>query len=173
VDTADLEPGYELRNADETWAEIVAVEKVAAKLTAYNLTVAEFQTFYVAANVNAEPVWVHNCRVPPNPNGRRGSPETRAHIDQVATELEATTDFQVTGGAFGQPEVHVPNPAGGLRGGGYPDITATNSVTGQTIHINTIDTLADGFTPTARELRNATRIGENCGGFVCMVPKPQ
>jgi len=63
VDTADLEPGYELRNADETWAEIVAVEKVAAKLTAYNLTVAEFQTFYVAANVNAEPVWVHNCSV--------------------------------------------------------------------------------------------------------------
>ncbi|MDT8853644.1 hypothetical protein RNZ50_01075 [Paracoccaceae bacterium Fryx2] len=36
------------------------MERVVAPLTAYNLTVEEFSTFFVAANVDAEPVWVHN-----------------------------------------------------------------------------------------------------------------
>jgi len=35
---------------------VVSVEKVPADLTAFNLTVAEFRTFYVAANDNAAPV---------------------------------------------------------------------------------------------------------------------
>lgn len=39
----------------------MAVTPVKAPLTAYNLTVADFETFFVAANDNAEPVWVHNC----------------------------------------------------------------------------------------------------------------
>lgn len=65
VDAKDLKPGYELLNPDDTWAEVVSVSKVDTPLTAYNLTVDEFSTFFVAANDDAEPVWVHNtCHVP-------------------------------------------------------------------------------------------------------------
>lgn len=60
VDAKDLKPGYELLNPDDTWAEVVSVSKVDTPLTAYNLTVDEFSTFFVAANDDAEPVWVHN-----------------------------------------------------------------------------------------------------------------
>jgi len=61
VDTSDLKPGYALLNEDETWAEVVAVDVVQGDLTAYNLTVEGTHTYFVAANVDAAPVWVHNC----------------------------------------------------------------------------------------------------------------
>lgn len=60
VDAADLKPGYRLLNPDTTWAEVVSVEIEAKPLKAYNLTVADFHTYFVAANNNADPVWVHN-----------------------------------------------------------------------------------------------------------------
>jgi hypothetical protein len=60
VDAADLQAGDRLLNDDGTWAEVVGVEIEAEPLTAFNLTVAEFHTYFVAANENASPVWVHN-----------------------------------------------------------------------------------------------------------------
>jgi hypothetical protein len=60
VDAADLTAGYRLLNADQSWAEVVLVEVVDAPLRAYNLTVADYHTYFVAANENASPVWVHN-----------------------------------------------------------------------------------------------------------------
>ncbi len=60
VDAADLVAGDRLLNDDGSWAEVVSVKIEAEPLTAFNLTVAEFHTYFVAANENAEPVWVHN-----------------------------------------------------------------------------------------------------------------
>jgi len=45
VDAADLTAGYRLLNADATWAEVEVVEE---PLEAYNLTVADFHTYFVA-----------------------------------------------------------------------------------------------------------------------------
>jgi hypothetical protein len=56
----NLQAGDRLLNDDGTWAEVVGVEIEAEPLTAFNLTVAEFHTYFVAANENASPVWVHN-----------------------------------------------------------------------------------------------------------------
>ena len=65
IDARVLKLGYELLNPDESWAEVVSVSQVKTPLTAYNLTVDEFSTFFVAANENAEQVWVHNtCLLP-------------------------------------------------------------------------------------------------------------
>jgi hypothetical protein len=49
-------------NADEDWSEVVSVRIEAAALTAYNLTVEDFRTFFVkgSASDDVEPVWVHN-----------------------------------------------------------------------------------------------------------------
>jgi hypothetical protein len=60
VDAADLKPGYLLLNDDNSWAEVETVEVEAKPLQAYNLTVADYHTYFVAANDNAAPVWVHN-----------------------------------------------------------------------------------------------------------------
>jgi hypothetical protein len=57
---ADLQAGDRRLNDDGTWAEVIGVEIEAEPLTAFNLTVAEFHTYFVAANENASPVWVHN-----------------------------------------------------------------------------------------------------------------
>ena len=47
-------------NDDATWAEVISVEVAEEALEAYNLTVTDYHTYFVAANENASPVWVHN-----------------------------------------------------------------------------------------------------------------
>ncbi|KZL15776.1 polymorphic toxin-type HINT domain-containing protein [Pseudovibrio sp. Ad37] len=74
VDAAELQAGDRLLNDDGTWAEVVGVEIEAKPLTAYNLTVSDFHTYFVAANENAAPVWMHNNCVNGSttlPNGRQ------------------------------------------------------------------------------------------------------
>jgi RHS repeat-associated protein len=60
VDAADLQSGYRLLNDDGSWAEVVSVKVEAKVLQAFNLTVADYHTYFVSANEEAEPVWVHN-----------------------------------------------------------------------------------------------------------------
>ncbi len=60
MDAADLLTGDRLLNDDGTWAEVVSSEVLAEPLRAYNLTVEGWHTYFVAANVDAAPVWVHN-----------------------------------------------------------------------------------------------------------------
>ena len=67
-------------------------------------------------------------------------------------------------------EEYLPGPGGGRRGSSYPDITATKG--GKTLRVNTIDTYADGVTPTKREAANAARIRGQTGEHVLLIPKP-
>jgi hypothetical protein len=60
VDAADLLAGDLLLNDDGSWAEVVSSDVTAEPLRAYNLTVEGWHTYFVAANVDAAPVWVHN-----------------------------------------------------------------------------------------------------------------
>ena len=69
------------------------------------------------------------------------------------------------------PETYIPGPGGGRLGSAYPDITLT-SPTGNATYVNTIDTLLNGVTPTARELRNAAKIESLTGIPVILIPKP-
>ena len=107
----------------------------------------------------------------PNPGGRLGSPETRAHIADVRGELKSR-GFEITGGGGVQPEEYIRGPSGGRKGSAFPDITATKG--GRTIRINTVDTLKDGVTPTARERRNANRIRSlQPSDHLLLIPKPR
>ncbi len=47
-------------NDDSTWAEVVSVKIELKPLQAFNLTVADYHTYFVAANDEADAVWVHN-----------------------------------------------------------------------------------------------------------------
>ena len=104
----------------------------------------------------------------PNPGGRLGSPATRQQIDDIATGMESR-GWKITGGGNRLPEEYLPGPGGARRGSSFPDITATKD--GQTLRVNTIDTLRDGVTPTSREARNATRIRAQTGEHLLLIPK--
>ncbi len=90
VDAKDLMPGDQLLNPDGSWAEVVELRTVKNPLTAYNLTVSDFHTFFVAANDDAEPVWVHNCGRRMGAGGAK-SPET---AEILSTKLSALENAQ-------------------------------------------------------------------------------
>ena len=66
MDAADLLTGDRLLNDDGSWAEVVLSEVLAEPLRAYNLTVEGWHTYFVTANADAAPVWVHNDCLPDN-----------------------------------------------------------------------------------------------------------
>ena len=111
--------------------------------------------------------------------GRLGNEATQAHVRQVAQELE-DRGWKITGGggkltASGDrlPEEHLPSKAGGRKGGNFVDITATKD--GKVLRINTIDTKADGVTPTKREASAAASIRSKLepGEHLILIPKPK
>lgn len=101
--------------------------------------------------------------------GRLGNEATRAHIADVASEMEKR-GWKITGGGGRRPEEYLPGPGGSRRGSSYPDITATKN--GKTLRVNTVDTRADGVTLTTREATNAARIRTQTGEHVLTIPKP-
>lgn len=60
VDASELKAGYRLLNDDGSWAVVSGVVVEQAPLTAYNLTVNGFHTYFITGNADASPVWVHN-----------------------------------------------------------------------------------------------------------------
>ena len=60
IDAADLQAGDRLLNADQSWAVVVGVQNSTEALTAFNLTVEDFSTYFVASTETAHTVWVHN-----------------------------------------------------------------------------------------------------------------
>ena len=102
--------------------------------------------------------------------GRLGNEATRAHVDKVGTEMEKR-GWTITHGGGRAPEEYLPGPGGARKGSSYPDITATKD--DKTLRVNTIDTRANGITPTTREATNADRIRTQTGEHVLLVPKPQ
>jgi hypothetical protein len=103
-------------------------------------------------------------------SGRLGNQRTRDHVHDVGTELQRRC-WTVTRGGDRFPEEYLPGPGGARRGSSYPDITATKG--DRTLRVNTVDTYADGVTPTAREAANAARIRAQTGEHVLFIPKPK
>ena len=60
VDAINLQPGYQLLGSDGNWQSVVGVMIRAESLKAFNLTVANYNTYFVAGNDDARGVWVHN-----------------------------------------------------------------------------------------------------------------
>jgi hypothetical protein len=66
-------------------------------------------------------------------------------------------------------EEYLSGPGGGRKGSSYTDIPATKD--GKTLRVNTVDTRADGMTPTTREVANAARIRAQTGEHALTIPK--
>ena len=67
--------------------------QVQKPLTAYNLTVENFATFFVAANIDSEPVWVHNCPGNEKGPGRSDHAEQR-RLEDGRPVSESLNDLQ-------------------------------------------------------------------------------
>lgn len=102
--------------------------------------------------------------------GRLGNPTTRQHVSNVADEMESR-GWKITHGGGRLPEEYIPGPGGARKGSSFPDITATKN--GRTLRVNTVDTRANGLTPTTREAKNAARIREQTNEHLLLVPKPK
>jgi RHS repeat-associated protein len=102
--------------------------------------------------------------------GRLGGAATRAQNAAVADSLESR-GFTITGGGGRLPEEYLPGPSGGTKGSSYPDITAERD--GHIVRVQTIDTKADGVTPSTREADAATRIRsqQKPGDHTVLIPK--
>jgi hypothetical protein len=101
--------------------------------------------------------------------GRLGSRATREQVSGVAGKLEQK-GWEITGGGGKLPEEYIPGPGGARKGSSYPDITATKN--GETLRVNTIDTRANGLTPTTREANSAARIrSQKPDDTLILVPK--
>ncbi len=96
-----------------------------------------------------------------NTGGAGGDAATRTQLDAYAQRLEGRGRTITNGPRSGNPEQWIPGPIPGSRQGGTSiDLTATRMVgdTPRVLRVQTIDTLADGVTPTIREAQNAARI---------------
>ena len=93
VEAKDLVPGDRLQNPDGSWARVVSLKITQTPLTAYNLTVETDHTYFVAANLDAEPVWVHNC--PPKSNHAQKRQEEGRPVGTAIQDAKAAKDGDV------------------------------------------------------------------------------
>ena len=109
VDAQHLVAGDRLLNSDESWSEVVSVAAVEKPIKAYNLTVANDHTYFIAgaasgaaptvANDNAltkhlaKAVWVHNdCDILWGPNAQKKLRKHAADIYKTAKQHGATVE---------------------------------------------------------------------------------
>ncbi len=66
VDASNLQAGYRLLGDDGSWSVVTGVTIEDKPLQAYNLTVADYHTFFVkgSAEAGADAIWVHNDCIP-------------------------------------------------------------------------------------------------------------
>jgi filamentous hemagglutinin len=89
----------------------------------------------------------------------------------MASQLE-NQGYNITGGAGRGSDEYIPGAGPGTRGGTFVDVTASNE--SKTIRIQTIDTLADGVTPTLAEAAAAARIRAAFpNDELRLIPKPK
>jgi RHS repeat-associated protein len=187
VDVGALALGAEVSSLDGRKLTLVSKTMRDTGQTTYNFEVAEDHNYFVGTLG----FWVHNggpgdCCPTAQPTvvpdygsgrGRRGTVETRMHIDQVRDDfLRANPRYKhVAGGtarADGRklPEEYLPGPNNEKKGGSYADLTF-EAPDGSRIRINTVDTESNGVM-TVRERENFDRIYNQTGESVIAIPKP-
>lgn len=104
--------------------------------------------------------------------GRWGNQATRALNKEVA-DILTDNGYEVTGGGTYKPEEYLPGPNGARKGSNYVDVTVQSEDGSVTYRINTVDTYADGTTPTTRESTAAASINAKTPGEpdIILIPK--
>jgi filamentous hemagglutinin len=61
IDAENLKVGYRLLGSSGGWLQVEEVRRVTEPLEAYNLSVADFHTYFIKGEAGREGVWVHNA----------------------------------------------------------------------------------------------------------------
>jgi filamentous hemagglutinin len=98
VDASNLKAGYRLLNDDGSWATVTGLTVENAPLTACNMKVEGYHTYFVTGSVDANPVWVHNdCNLDDfeaRLRGARTPGERRAVIAETSRAYADTNGFE-------------------------------------------------------------------------------
>ncbi|MEE9336258.1 MAG: polymorphic toxin-type HINT domain-containing protein [Granulosicoccaceae bacterium] len=86
IQAAELQLGDRLLNADESWSVVTGVRIASKGLRAFNLNVADFDSFYVRGSDSNSSVgvWVHNC----NKNVANRVTPTTKQLDKFQDQLQ-------------------------------------------------------------------------------------
>ncbi len=91
----DLEPGYKMMDDSGSWSDVVSVRVEMKPLEAYNLTVADFHTYFVkeAGNNSAKSIWVHNdpCSYDTIFNANRLPNDLRESVNDTLSNINKGT----------------------------------------------------------------------------------
>jgi RHS repeat-associated protein len=80
VDASKLRVGDSLKNDNGTWSTIQSVAIIADEFTAYNLTVEDFNTYFVSEQGKSSAFWVHNTCI----NVIKSDPVALAQMNRLA-----------------------------------------------------------------------------------------
>ncbi|WP_349956779.1 hemagglutinin repeat-containing protein [Rhizobium sp. ZPR3] len=123
VAAGELRSGDKLFNADGSWSSVIDVRVEERRLNAYNLTIADFHTYFVKqARSSVEPIWVHNsCGSSPTRfiDGVKVVDKKTGQVFEGTVDLEPTFNRIANGQSF-------PHKNDGTVYNNYPD-----RVTGQ------------------------------------------
>ena len=155
VDACALHAGMVVWLADGTKAIVtdVVTEGLEHPVTVYNFEVTDFHTYFVGESG----VLVHNLNcgggttkpTPPNPNGRKGSPEHQAVVDEIADSLSTAqpeVPFQTEYYVPKDPDVH------STVGSRYADLAELDA-NENPIVFHQVGRTTKGQQPVARERR--------------------
>jgi len=109
VDAQYLKTGYRLFNPDNTWAIVTSVQVTDEPLTAYNLTVADYHTYFVAGQQHAPAVWVHNNCWEALPDGYKTNGQYTAYGQEIFQNKEGALVYKGNDGRYYNPEKYPPS----------------------------------------------------------------
>lgn len=164
VDACALHAGMVVWLADGTKAIVtdVVTEGLEHPVTVYNFEVTDFHTYFVGESG----VLVHNLNcggttkpTPPNPNGRKGSPEHQAVVAEIENSLK-TADPQIKYST----EFYVPKTpdASSTLGSRYADVAELDAAGNPTV-FHQVGRTTKGQQPVARERRAITDLLDRTG----------
>jgi len=91
----DLQPGYKMLDDSGSWSDVVSVRVERKPLEAYNLTVADYHTYFVkeAGNNSAKSIWVHNdpCSYDTIFNANRLPNDLRESVNDTLSNINKGT----------------------------------------------------------------------------------
>ena len=159
VRAGELQSGNQLRARSGEWLPIASTESRAGRAMVFNFEVGDFHTYLVGEGQYA----VHN------PSW--GGAGTRGRNQSLITALMRNGWKPFAGGGITRygKETYFPNPAGGLKGGRFCDISLKKG--NRTLHVNTVDHRRG--VPTPREAAAAADIRSRLSpnSTLILVPK--
>jgi len=110
VDAQYLQPGDELLTEKNEWQTVEAVIITEEPLEAYNLSVDEYETYFVSGEEGADAIWVHNNCYDNLPSGFSNTGRTTSYGQPIYRGSDGRDLYRGHDGRYYDPDAHPPSP---------------------------------------------------------------